>query len=408
MHSINSQSIFLKKSILKNQVVISLPTSKSVSNRVLIINSLCKKSSTLLNLSAARDTQTMQRLLESDEKVLDVLDAGTTMRFLLAYLTATNQPKILTGTNRMQQRPIGLLVGALQTLGANITYVNKEGFPPIKINGFKQDTHQLSIRGDISSQYISALLMIAPTLPKGLMLRLEGQVGSKPYIEMTLQIMQQFGIKYDWNGPEISVPFQEYVPTSFTVEGDWSGASYWYSFVALSENASVLLKGLTENSLQGDQAIAKIMTSLGVNTIYNSEGALLTKTDHNSTFNYDFKQSPDLAQTVALVCAAKGIAANFTGLESLKIKETDRVLALQNELSKIGASITDLTDSWKLTPATNLPDKVSIETYEDHRMAMAFAPLCLLMDVDFDDASVVNKSYPNFWKDIEKAVHKIA
>ena len=401
--SVPSQSLFLKKSDLKQQVSISLPTSKSISNRVLIIDALCKEESTLQNLSTARDTQTMRRLLQSDEKVLDVLDAGTTMRFLLAYLTATSQVKTLTGTTRMKQRPIGTLVDALNKLGANISYVDKVGFPPIQINGFEQHTQELSIRGDISSQYISALLMIAPTLPKGISLTLEGQIGSKPYIEMTLQIMQHYGVEHQWVNNTISIIPQSYRGIVFAVEGDWSGASYWYSFVALSKNGSVLLKGLAEESLQGDQAIAKIMTSLGVKTTYNSEGVLLTKNLHEEYFTYDFAHSPDLAQTVAVVCAAKGINATFTGLESLKIKETDRVLALQNELSKIGASITELPSSWKLIPSHRLPDKVSIKTYEDHRMAMAFAPLCMLMDVDFDDATVVNKSYPSFWKDIRLA-----
>jgi 3-phosphoshikimate 1-carboxyvinyltransferase len=396
----------LEKSQLKLLSEIKLPTSKSISNRVLIIDILSDGISSLVNLSNARDTVTMQRLLQSDEEVLDVLDAGTTMRFLLAYLTATNQVKILTGTDRMKQRPIRVLVDALRQLGAEIEYLDKQGYPPIQINGFDQKASRLSIQGDVSSQYISALLMIAPILPKGLSLTLEGAVGSKPYIEMTLNIMKLYGISYKWINNVISINTQPYQPVDFTVEGDWSGASYWYSFVALSDDSSVVLEGLTEASLQGDQSIVEIMKSLGVNTTYTEDGAVLTKIDHQTTFNYDFMHSPDLTQTVAVVCAAKGINAIFTGLESLKIKETDRVLALQTELSKIGASMNEEGNEWILVPSPELPTKVDIHTYEDHRMAMAFAPLSLLMDVDFDDATVVNKSYPDFWKDVEKAVHK--
>jgi 3-phosphoshikimate 1-carboxyvinyltransferase len=347
----------------------------------------------------------MQRLLQSNEDILDVLDAGTTMRFLCAYLAATNQKKTLTGTQRMQQRPVGILTDALQTLGAEISFVGTAGYPPLEINGFDQQTNKLKIRGDVSSQYISALLMIAPTLPEGLTLTLEGHIGSKPYIEMTLRIMAHFGVVYQWVDNVIDIKPQSYKATTFTVEGDWSGASYWYSFVALSASGSVLLAGLTEKSLQGDQSIASIMSSLGVQTTYTKEGALLTKIDHNPTFEFDFTHSPDLAQTVAVVCAAKDIQAVFTGLESLKIKETDRVAALQTELSKIGASIVEGGDSWELNPSNNLPSQVSIHTYEDHRMAMAFAPLSMLMDIDFDDATVVDKSYPSFWTDVAKATN---
>lgn len=395
----------LPKSELKSDVIILLPTSKSISNRVLIIDALSNGTSNLHNLSNARDTQTMQRLLQSDTEVLNVLDAGTTMRFLLAYFTVTNQTKVLTGSTRMKQRPIGILVDALLELGGKIKYLDKEGYPPLQIKDFVQQTNRLSIKGDVSSQYISALLMIAPTLPNGLTLTLEGQIGSKPYIEMTLQIMEQYGISYQWTDNEISIDSQSYWGIDFTVERDWSAASYWYSFVALSDHRSVLLQGLTSDSLQGDQSIAELMTSLGVMTTYSNAGALLTKDKHQERFTHDFTHSPDLAQTVAVVCAAKGIAATFTGLKSLKIKETDRVQAIQNELIKIGASFIEHDNSWKVIPTKKLPSHVSINTYEDHRMAMAFAALCLLMEVTFEDASVVNKSYPHFWEDVEKAIN---
>lgn len=390
--------------MLKKKLVIELPSSKSISNRALIINALCDTPSPLVNLSEARDTQTMIALLNSDSSVWNVKDAGTTMRFLTAYASVTNQQKTITGTERMQQRPIGILVDALKELGADIRYGEKEGYPPHTIHSFTQKTNTLSVAGNVSSQYISALLMIAPVLHKGLTLNLKGEINSKPYIEMTLSIMEHFGVSHKWEGNSITILSQGYRPKPLIIEPDWSAASYWYSFVALSNNSSVLLKGLTKNSLQGDSVLSVFMQQLGVSTNYIPEGALLTKCDHKSSFKYDFSNSPDLAQTVAVICAAKEIKGEFSGLESLKIKETDRVTAIQKELTKIGASIEEKNDTWLLTPSTSLPLSASFHTYEDHRMAMAFAPLSLLMDVDFDDATVVDKSYPQFWEDIEKSM----
>jgi len=401
------QSIKLKCCNLNKEGVIILPSSKSISNRALIVNALCDTSSELFNLSEARDTQTMITLLKNDLNTWDVKDAGTTMRFLTAFATITNQNKTLTGTTRMQHRPIGILVDALRDLGAEIEYKENTGFPPIEIKKFKQKTTTLNIRGDVSSQYISALLMIAPRLPHGLTLILEGEIGSRPYIKMTLDIMQHFGVSHTWDKDIITISPQNYRPNELTIEPDWSAASYWYSFVALSNNSSVLLKGLTKKSLQGDSVLAKFMAELGVKTTFTEEGALLTKCNHKNLFEYNFIECPDLAQTVAVLCAVKGIEVKFTGLESLKIKETDRVLALQNELAKIGASLLEQENVWYLTPSETLPKSVSINTYEDHRMAMAFAPLCLLMEVEFDDQTVVRKSYPRFWKDIEKVTDSI-
>ena len=393
-------SITLKCRNLQKEGVITLPSSKSISNRALIVKALCSTPSTLYNLSEARDTQTMIALLKDDNDVWDVKDAGTTMRFLTAFATITHQKKILTGTPRMQKRPIKILVDALRQLGAEIDYKAQEGYPPVEIKSFEQKINHLSIRGDISSQYISALLMIAPALPKGLTLTLEGTIGSRPYIEMTLAIMQRFGVSHTWDNSTITIAPQPYSSTELIVEPDWSAASYWYSFVALSNNSTVMLQGLTENSLQGDSILVKFMTQLGVSTTFNDEGALLSKCDHQSSFEYDFTDCPDLAQTIAVLCAVKKIKVKFTGLESLKIKETDRVLALQNELSKIGASLIEKDETWHLTPSEKLPPAVKINTYEDHRMAMAFAPLCLVMDVSFDDKTVVRKSYPRFWEDV--------
>lgn len=403
---ITDKSISLKHSKLKEDVVISLPASKSISNRALIINALCPSPSPLENLSEARDTQTMIKLLNSESSIWDVKDAGTTMRFLTAYASVTNKQKTMTGTPRMKQRPIGILIDALKELGADIRYDEKEGFPPHSIHSFSQKTNKITIAGNVSSQYISALLMIAPTLENGLTLNIAGDIGSRPYIEMTLSIMDQFGVRHKWDGNKIVIKPQKYTSTSFSVEPDWSAASYWYSFVTLSNNSSVLLKGLTENSLQGDSVLSKFMLDLGVKTIFTVEGALLTKFDHKSSFKYDFTHCPDLAQTVAVICAAKGIKGEFTGLESLKIKETDRVKALTVELGKINSIMKEQNGEWIVEPSTSIPSTVSFDTYEDHRMAMAFAPLSLLMNLSFDDQSVVEKSYPRYWDDINKSMKK--
>lgn len=393
----------LNKSSLGEKVTITVPSSKSISNRALIINALCPEQGNIHNLSAARDTQTMQRLLLSNSDTLDVLDAGTTMRFLTAYITVTNQSNIITGTERMQQRPISILVDALRELGGDIEYVNKEGYPPLHINGFAQRKQSLRIRGDVSSQYISALLMIAPILENGLQLTLDGKVGSKPYIDMTLALMKHYGVEANWIDNLITISRRDYQKADLTIEPDWSGASYWYSLVALSKNGNITLNGFKEESLQGDKAIAGIMDRLGVATQFTENGLLLSKKESCKEALFDFADCPDLAQTVAVVCAAKGIQCTMTGLESLKIKETNRVLALQNELAKLDAELKEESNQWTLYPSNQLPNSVVINTYEDHRMAMAFAPLCMLMDVTFEDESVVNKSYPSFWKDLENA-----
>lgn len=381
-----------------------LPASKSMSNRALVINEFCSVPTQLKNLSEARDTKTMIALLKSDANTWDVKDAGTTMRFLTAFATVTHKLKTITGTVRMQQRPIRVLVNALRDIGAKIEFLENDGFPPIQIKSFEQKTNTLSIRGDVSSQYISALLMIAPALPLGLKLQLEGKIGSRPYIKMTLDIMQHFGVDHSWNDNIITITPQKYIPTPFIIEPDWSAASYWYSFVALSKNSKVLLKNSTKYSFQGDSVLCQFMSELGVDTKFTDEGAWLTKTKHKNTFNYDFSDTPDLAQTIAVICAVKGIKGQFKGLESLRIKETNRIQALQNELAKIGASLIERDNMWQLNPSNLLPDAAIFNTYEDHRMAMSFAPLCLLMDITFEDKSVVNKSYPQFWIDLHHAI----
>jgi 3-phosphoshikimate 1-carboxyvinyltransferase len=396
------EAIKLLRTPALRSATIHLPSSKSESNRALIINAFANGQ--LFNLSEARDTQTMIRLMRSNEEVLDVLDAGTTMRFLTAFCALTDKKKILTGTARMCERPIGILVDALRQIGPSINYLEKEGFPPIQTNGFtKQVNDVISIRGDISSQYISAILMVAPSLPNGLTLHLEGKIASKPYIEMTLELMRNFGAKATFNGNTINVASGTYNPSEFHIESDWSGASYWFSMVAVAESAEMTLTGLKPQSLQGDNRIMEIMNPLGVEANFTPSGLLLRKKNHDTTFSYDFSDCPDLAQTVAVTCAVNNIPAIFIGLESLKIKETDRIVALQRELHKIHATLIQSDEkTWKLTPTATIPTAsgIFIETYDDHRMAMAFAPLATKMDVTIDNPSVVNKSYPGFWKDM--------
>lgn len=382
------------------RIDIPLPSSKSESNRVLIIDALTDGDNTISNLAEARDTQTMIRLLEEDPAVYDVLDAGTTMRFLTAYAALTNRKKILTGTPRMCERPIGILVDAVRALGATVEYQQKEGYPPLEIKGFeKQLSDKVTIRGDVSSQYISALLMVAPTLPKGLQLELTGKVGSRTYIEMTLELMKQFGVTATWDDNIITVSSQKYSPTAYGVESDWSGASYWFSLLACADEGEILLRGLKEESLQGDAKIVVLMDALGVQSEFNAEGVVLRKKAVTGLEYFDFTHCPDLAQTVAVTCALIGQKSVFTGLESLRIKETDRILALQNELAKFNAQLQEGdNDEFTLIPSTSIPGEVLINTYDDHRMAMAFMPLATRTKVTFEDGEVVNKSYPSFWK----------
>jgi 3-phosphoshikimate 1-carboxyvinyltransferase len=395
-------SIQIKRtSVLKGEASL-LPASKSISNRALIINALAGGKSDLHNLSDANDTQLMLRLVTSKDRVIDVEDAGTTMRFLTAYFAVTNQEKILTGTARMKERPIGILVDALKSLGCDIAYLEKEGFPPHEIKGFSgQKTDTIRIRGDVSSQYISALMMVAPVLPKGLKLILEGKVGSRPYIDMTAALMKHFGVDPNVFADHMVIGHQDYKPKSFTVESDWSAASYWFAFTALAEDAEIVLPKLLDNSLQGDSAILKIMEQMGVKAQFQDGSLKLSKIESQREISWDFTHCPDLAQTVTAVCASKNIKGYFTGLESLRIKETDRISALQNELKKIGAELVEESHTWTLNPSPSLPATASFATYKDHRMAMAFAPLATLMDIEIEAPDVVRKSYPNFWNDMK-------
>jgi 3-phosphoshikimate 1-carboxyvinyltransferase len=379
---------------------ITLSSSKSESNRALIMNALSGNQLQLKNLSDARDTQTMQRLLSEKQPVWDVIDAGTTMRFCTAYLAIMGSGEIITGSDRMKERPIKPLVDALRRLGAKIDYLAQEGFPPLRISAQKNEpqAHEISIPGNISSQYISALLMIGPTLPDGISIELTGEIFSRPYIEMTLALMHHFGVNSTWKDQTIHINPQRYNAQSYTIESDWSGASYWYSMVALNQESSITLRGLRSHSFQGDQNIVNIMSKMGVKTEFKSDRVQLTSipvTEINQII--DFKNCPDLAQTVMVVAAIKGIKLTMIGLESLKIKETDRVMAMKKELLKIGGLLNEENGIWRLKSGTVPEPLETIETYEDHRMAMAFAPLCMIRAITIRDIEVVKKSYPGYW-----------
>ncbi len=396
--------MLIKRIIQSKSTSIILPASKSESNRALIIQALNSNPSEILNLSDSNDSRLMMDALNSTASEFDIKDAGTTMRFLTAYYAATNQVKILKGTSRMHQRPIGILVEALRDIGAKIEYLLTDGCPPIKIEGVPQQlTNSLNIKADVSSQFISAILMIAPVLPHGLTLHFKGKVMSEPYINMTLALMEMAGIKLYRNIDKVSIAHQDYKAFKLQIGADWSSASYWYAISAIG-NLQIDLTGLYKTSFQGDKIISDMMIPLGVQSQFTDSGVKLTPTNYQDEVTFDFSNCPDLAQTVMVVCAIKGIRGKMKGLESLKIKETDRILAMQNELAKIGAELIESGKDWELLPISIEEElhPVNIMTYDDHRMAMAFAPLCFYTDVTIDKPDVVQKSYPNFWKDLKK------
>ena len=391
---------------------VRLSPSKSESNRALLIDALAGGKISLKNLSDAQDTEIMEYLLKYNPQEWDIIDAGTAMRFLTAYLAMHGDNKILTGSARMQERPIRALVDALKELGAEIKYLGKKGYPPLQISAItEQQADTISIPGNISSQFVSALLMIAPSLPKGLKIKLTTEVFSKPYIEMTLDLMRAFGAECKWAGDTITVKNTHYLEKEYVIEGDWSGASYWYSFVALSndENSMLTIPSLRTYSSQGDKRISEIMFELGIVTDFINGKIRLTKKEIESDhIKLDMRDCPDLAQTVMVVAAVKGVSIEFKGLESLKIKETNRVKAMKKELKKIGADLIEEESTWLLKPTEKLPEQVEIATYNDHRMAMAFAPLCQLMDVVMKDPGVVRKSYPGFWEEVKNVGVRIS
>ena len=385
---------------------IHLPASKSISNRALILNALAYSPYEIGNLSGCDDTRVMIRALDSNATHFDVGAAGTSMRFLTAFLAKTVGEWTLTGSERMKQRPIRLLVDALNSLGARIEYLENEGFPPLKIYGSAMMGGEICLNGGVSSQYISALMMIAPYMVNGLTIKLEGKVISVPYIEMTRSMMAEFGVETEFENNTIRIAPRHYTPVHFTVESDWSAASYWYGMLSVVEKGEVFLEGLKKDSYQGDSKVAVLFEQLGVKTEYLPDGVRLTPNRNNcSHFSYNFVNEPDLAQTFAVVCCMKGIPFEFGGVQSLKIKETDRVAALINELAKLGFAIEEPAEgklAWKGKTIASEKSPV-IKTYDDHRMAMAFAPAALKIPLEIEHPEVVSKSYPDFWKDLKLA-----
>ena len=415
-------NLLLQSSSIQQPASIKITGSKSETNRLLLLQALFPNL-TLENTSNSDDSEVMSRALNSqltthNSQLIDVHHAGTAMRFLTAFFAIQEGKEVvLTGSSRMKERPIKILVDALNQLGAEISYEENEGFPPIKIKGKKLTQSKVSLPANVSSQYISALLLIAPKLENGLELTLEGEITSIPYIKMTLALLNEIGVTTSFVGNEISVKSQFTIHNSqFTIESDWSSASYWYSIVALSEiGFQVTLSSYKENSLQGDSALVNIYQDFGVETTFNTDNSITISKErlHNSqltTHNSQLNNSPDIAQTIAVTCFGLGIGCNLFGLHTLKIKETDRLEALKTELTKLGAEISVTNDSLHLKPndlfksGNSLPlegcPKGGVATYQDHRMAMAFAPLALKVPVIINNAEVVSKSYPDFWNDL--------
>jgi 3-phosphoshikimate 1-carboxyvinyltransferase len=386
------------------KATITLPTSKSISNRLLIMQALAKKHFQLFNLSDSDDTQVMLEAFKSVDSEINIGHAGTSMRFLTAYYAATGQNKIITGSGRMKNRPIHELVNALNQLGADIKYAEKTGFPPVVTSGKILTGNNLEINGSISSQFITALLLVAPTLSQGLTIHITGTLISSSYVSLTLGLMENFGIKSLWKDNMIHIEPQEYRGKDMTVEADWSGASYWYEIAALSDSAELKIHGLSENSLQGDAAVAKIFEKIGITTEFSDNIAFIKKEKTNSSFfEFNFIDNPDLVQTLVVTLCLLGIPFRISGAYTLRIKETDRITALQNEMNKLGYTIQEpqkgtLTWDGNKSEPNN---QISIETYKDHRMALAFAPAALkIKNIHILDAGVVSKSYPNYWNDL--------
>ncbi len=399
------------------EATIELPSSKSLSNRALLLAALSGNGSKVERASTCDDTFVMQRALNERTDLIDVMAAGTAMRFLTAYFSTTEgEQHTLTGTERMRQRPIGVLVEALRKLGAEIEYTENKGFPPLRIKGHQLRGGELTLPANVSSQYISALLMVAPQMTEGLLLTLEGTIISRPYIHMTISLMRQFGAEVEWvSEKQIKVEAKPYKQNvAFAVESDWSAASYWYEILALSPNAetSVALPWLRKESLQGDSTIRTFFEPLGVATTFDEQTsqATLTKTkptlQPNEVYELNLVNQPDLAQTLVVTCALLRQPFHFTGLQSLRIKETDRMAALQNELAKLGIALGVEGDEalyiYEYDEGSPRYNGTSIATYHDHRMAMAFAPACLLCpELQIANPEVVSKSYPSFWDDLK-------
>jgi len=391
------------------QDTIYIPSSKSISNRMLIIRSLSEFSVGLKNLSDSDDTYVLKKALEETEAIKDVGHAGTAMRFLTAYLATIPGEFTLTGSHRMKERPIGSLVTALKKLGAEIEYLENEGFPPLSISGGAIRGGDIGIEAGISSQFISALMMIGPVLEGGLKVRLKGDVVSATYIEMTLSLMNRCGIGATFDGNQLVIPEKPYVLDDFSVESDWSGASYWYQIAALMPGSSIKLPYLIPQSLQGDAVLVDIFEPLGVKSYFQEDGVLLNShtIDRPDSFEYDFTGCPDLVQTCAVTLCSMGIPFRLSGTRTLRVKETDRIAALESELKKFGFMLSSHEAGEWIGWDGSLCDPVAdpvIQTFHDHRMAMAFAPMAIgKSQIAIEDPGVVTKSYPGFWDDLVKA-----
>ena len=390
---------------------IKITGSKSETNRLLLLQALFPNV-TLANTSNSDDSEVMQKALQGNEEIVDIHHAGTAMRFLTAYF-AVNEGRevVLTGSKRMTERPIKVLVEALEQLGAKISYEREAGYPPIRITGKKITASKVTIAANVSSQYISALLLIAPKLENGLELTLEGEITSVPYIKMTLALLNELNIETSFKGNVITVyPKQEVASKVMIVESDWSSASYFFSLVAMSENAIISLNSYTETSLQGDSALVEIYKQMGVETHFmGNKMTLVKQLDFKSaTLNLELNNTPDIAQTIVVTCLGLGIGCHLTGLHTLKIKETDRLEALRIELTKLGANIVVTNDSLTLLASDKINPNIKIATYNDHRMAMAFAPLALKVPIIIENAEVVSKSYPDFWEDMKKLGYNVS
>lgn len=388
------------------EVVINVPGSKSESNRLLILQKFLNNLK-LQNISTSDDTKSVISGLNSEASLIDVHHAGTAMRFLTAYFAMVEgSEKTLTGSKRMQERPIKVLVDALRSLGANIQYINNDGYPPLKILGTKINKSLVEINANVSSQYITALMLIAPFLEKGLTIQLKGKVTSIPYILMTLDLLKKLNVECDYADNKIHIAsLKEIKENNIVIESDWSSASYYYSLVALSNDFNIQLNSFKKNSLQGDAELAKIYNKLGVGTQFNKNEStirLFKKGIVENHIQLDLNKTPDIAQTIVVTCFGLGISCVLTGLKTLKIKETDRLLALKTELEKLGANCIITDDAIELKTSDKIIKNICIQTYQDHRMAMAFAPLSLKTDLEIEEPNVVTKSYPTFWNDIEK------
>lgn len=408
-------ALTLQKSSINKSSAITITGSKSESNRLLLLQALYPQL-TIDNLSNADDTRLMQQALQSQASEIDVHHAGTAMRFLTAYYATIHDSTVtITGSSRMKERPIKILVDALRDLGADISYLENEGFPPLQIKPARIDKCQVSLQANVSSQYISALLLIAPQLPQGLELTLIGKITSVPYIKMTLALLNDIGVTTSFKDNVISVSplnTQNVNAKTLTVESDWSSASYFYSLVALSPvGASISLSAYKAASLQGDSCLAKLYQDFGVETTFNATTITICKqqdVEPSKTIQFNLSNAPDIAQTIAVTAFGLGMACNLTGLHTLKIKETDRIVALQTELEKLGAKVTVTDESLHLQTSNTIIPSVAIDTYNDHRMAMAFAPLVLKTDIIINDAEVVSKSYPDFWNDFKQLGCKLS